>query len=65
MQVLLIVFALVLVLPVLLFGLYSALVIMHGIINFPECPDAHRDLLKDIERAKAALSARGFSAALD
>lgn len=46
---------------VALFGLYSAAVILHGIVTFPECPQAYEDLKKDIQRARAQLSARGFS----
>lgn len=46
---------------VALFGLYSAVVILYGVVNFPECPNAHEDLLKDIQRARKELALRGFS----
>lgn len=49
-------------LSIILFGAYSAAVILHGIVTFPECPQAHADLLKDIDRAHGQLTRRGFDA---
>lgn len=41
---------------------YSLAAVGHGLATFPDRPDAHRDLLRDIRRARGALAARGFDA---
>lgn len=46
---------------VVLFGVYSAVFILYGVINFPECPKAYEDLLKDLQRARQDLALRGFT----
>lgn len=46
---------------ILLFGVYSAVVILHGIATFPECPRAHAGLLADMEDARRQLKLRGFT----
>lgn len=46
---------------IVLFGAYSAAVILHGIVTFPECPHAHTELLKDIDYARKQLTRRGFN----
>jgi Dolichol-phosphate mannosyltransferase subunit 3 (DPM3) len=42
------------------FCCYSLAVIGYNLSVFPECPKAEKDLLTDIQRAKAGLSKNGF-----
>uniref|UniRef100_A0A061RXF9 Dolichol-phosphate mannosyltransferase subunit 3 n=1 Tax=Tetraselmis sp. GSL018 TaxID=582737 RepID=A0A061RXF9_9CHLO len=40
----------------LVFGLYCALSLLHGVLTFRSCPEEHESLLKDIAKAKAELA---------
>ncbi|PAA46076.1 hypothetical protein BOX15_Mlig022563g5, partial [Macrostomum lignano] len=43
-----------------LFGLASALTIVYRVLMFNDCPEAHSELVREIDEAKADLAKRGF-----
>lgn len=44
---------------IVLFCCYSLAVVGHGLVTFPECPNAQAELRKDIDRANIGLRAKG------
>merc|ERR1711976_965218 len=45
---------------VLLFGIYSVVVILYRVATFNDCPEAAEELRKQISQAKQELGAKGF-----
>uniref|UniRef100_A0A6M2DY65 Dolichol-phosphate mannosyltransferase subunit 3 n=1 Tax=Xenopsylla cheopis TaxID=163159 RepID=A0A6M2DY65_XENCH len=54
---------LILPLPLILLfliGIYSVTVVLYGVFTFNDCPEAAKELQKQIEEAKAELRLKGF-----
>ena len=45
---------------VLLFGIYSVVVILYRVATFNDCPEAAEELRRQISTAKEELSSKGF-----
>lgn len=47
---------------IVVFCCYSLATIGVGLVNFPDCTEAHTELLEDIQRVRQQLTKQGFTA---
>ena len=45
---------------IILFGLYSIIQVLYDVFNVKDYPEAHKQLLNDIDQARKSLTKKGF-----